>query len=366
MERIECITMKIKQKLRLGFGLLVLAVVVFGALSLMFLKQMSHNSALILEDNYSSLRIVRQMREVMDVSGLPLPPQAINEFESLLQQEENHLTEEGEKKIVTNLRRSFEVMKVSSLPLSVHQQAEQQLLTNLRSLADVNLDAVVRKSNTAQNAIQNAAMFIGLMAAICFFILFIIVFNLIGFFEEPFRQLTEGFQNISYRRYVNLLNYDRNDELGSLYTAFNDMVLNLDKYQKQFEEMLKIERLKVDALMKHSADPVLVVSADRKLIALNPAAETTLGLSSRTAVGKHLEMLPDHLLKEIAESKQNGEVLVLNNASYSLAREPIEVPPDHLSSLQEGEISVSGELVQEVLFLKKNESASDKLMNKAS
>ncbi len=47
--------MKVKTKLRLGFGFLFIVVLFFGATALFYIRQISENSNIILKNNYESL-----------------------------------------------------------------------------------------------------------------------------------------------------------------------------------------------------------------------------------------------------------------------------------------------------------------------
>jgi NtrC-family two-component system sensor histidine kinase KinB len=107
--------MKIKSKLRLGFGFLFVMVLLFGGFSGFYLKQISEHSKVILKDNYESLRFTREMRTVLDNQELPLSKDAISSFDEQLKKQEANITEPGEAGITRNIRKDFEAIKVSRL-----------------------------------------------------------------------------------------------------------------------------------------------------------------------------------------------------------------------------------------------------------
>ena len=64
--------MKVKNKLRLGFGFLFIVVLFFGAVTLFYIKQISNDAKVILKDNYESLSFSREMRTILDEQNLPI------------------------------------------------------------------------------------------------------------------------------------------------------------------------------------------------------------------------------------------------------------------------------------------------------
>ena len=64
--------MKVKNKLRLGFGFLFVVVLLFGMITLFYINEISNSAKVILKDNYESLNFTRDMRTVLDEKDLPL------------------------------------------------------------------------------------------------------------------------------------------------------------------------------------------------------------------------------------------------------------------------------------------------------
>lgn len=349
--------MKIKRKLRIGFGLLFLAVVFFGFLSLFFLKQMSQSSKIILKDNYASLKYVREMREILEENDLALTTSEINKFNTALKKEENNITEPGEKEVVTNLRNAFETFKQTSLPIVKQENTRNTILKNLGKIADINLNAIEIKSNKAEDSIRNATIYIGFLMAFTFIILFSLVFNLVGFFEEPFKQLTEGLRNIANKIPTATLDYDKNDELGDLYSAFNKLTLTINKFQKECDEKILIENSKAETVIKYSDNPIIVLNGYEEIISINAAAERIFGVNKNVVIGKKSSVLPaiDNFLRETSDIKTIDKNVKINNLNYKTYKESIVLPTDHISSLQEGEITVTEKTVEKIIVLKRND-----------
>jgi NtrC-family two-component system sensor histidine kinase KinB len=64
--------MKVKNKLRLGFGFLFVVVLLFGMITLFYINEISNSAKVILKDNYESLNFTRDMRTVLTSRTCPL------------------------------------------------------------------------------------------------------------------------------------------------------------------------------------------------------------------------------------------------------------------------------------------------------
>jgi len=85
--------MKVKNKLRLGFGFLFVVVLLFGMITLFYINEISNSAKIILKDNYESLNFTRDMRTVLDEQDLPLSAQNAAFFNTQLIKEEHNITE---------------------------------------------------------------------------------------------------------------------------------------------------------------------------------------------------------------------------------------------------------------------------------
>ena len=159
--------MNIKTKLRLGFGFLFLVVLSFGGISLYHIHQIAERSKVILKDNYKSLVYVNDMRIALDSQNGTINSINKSAFEKALKLEENNITENGEKAAVIVLKRAFEKIKVTSVSTDVMAEIRFQL----RNIDELNMNAIVKKNDTAQKATEKATIYLGITAFVCFIIL---------------------------------------------------------------------------------------------------------------------------------------------------------------------------------------------------
>jgi len=150
--------MKVKNKLRLGFGFLFIVVLFFGAVSLFYINQIANSAKVILKDNYESLNYSREMRTVLDDQELPLNATAINAFNKQLVNEEHNITEPGEGETAGNLRKAFVTLQNTTDDATL-KQTEKSIRKYLRDIEVVNMRAIVIKNEKAHKNVEDAVVF---------------------------------------------------------------------------------------------------------------------------------------------------------------------------------------------------------------
>lgn len=346
--------MKMKHKLHAGFWLLFVVVIFFGALSLFHLRMISKSNVVIVQDNYATLEYSNQMRTVLEERDLPLEPAAIEKFKSALSKEQNNITEKGEAEAVADLIRSFGILSNPSSGIEQQQAAAREVLKYLGRIDMLNLDAIERKSQNANQTIKNATTYLGAAMAITFIVLFSFVFNLAGFFEEPLRQITEGLEQITRKNYMTRLYLDRKDEFGEVSEAFNKMAKSLDKLSAENASRLIVEKLCTDAVLKQTPDPVIGINDKSEFIFINPSAEKLFGLNRKDASEVSISKLAE-------DSTPIGNILTYNSGDsvkikdshFHIEIQEIGVSSNDLSVLSSDMGSTSDKPVGKIYIFKK-------------
>ena len=97
--------MKIKTKLAIATGTLLLFIALLSALAIRQVHLLSDDTKNILEANYISLDYTRNMHKLLDKPDLSTND--IAAFETLLQQHNANMTEAGEQELTLNLKNHF-------------------------------------------------------------------------------------------------------------------------------------------------------------------------------------------------------------------------------------------------------------------
>ena len=324
--------MKIKTKLRLGFGFLFVVVIFFGAISLFYMNKISMSSKVILKDNYETLNYTSNMRAVLDEHQLPLSATAKKDFENDLELEGKNVTEKGEAEAVAALRKAYGNINNPASSRSDMQAAVTKLRSELRHIDKLNMDAIVRKNDAAQKAIEKAAMYVIFAASICFLILFSFIVNFPGFVANPLREFSEAIREISRKNYKQRLEFNGSDEFSELAVSFNAMAHELNKWENSNLSKIQSEKLRIEAIIEQMQDAIIGLNERKEILFFNKVAGELLNLNGETVIGQNAEVLmkKNDLLNRILQGKQTEKAMKIyadNKESYfQLEKREITVP----------------------------------------
>jgi len=324
--------MKIKTKLRLGFGFLFVVVIFFGAISLYYMNKISVSSKVILKDNYESLNFSGEMRKILDEGVIPLSQKEAEQFGIHLAKERNNITEKGEHESVLRLAEAYKIIIDPAKNISAKQLALNNARLQLRIIDEVNMNAIVRKNAAAQRGVEKAATYLIFAASMCFLILFSFVVNFPGFVANPLKEFSEAIKEISRKNYKQRLEFNGTDEFSELATEFNAMAAQLNKWENSNLAKLQSEKLRIEAIIEQMQDAIIGLNEKKEILFLNKVAGQLLNLSEKDIIGLNaLELMKrNDLLNRILQINSVDKPMKIyadNKESYfQLERREITVP----------------------------------------
>jgi NtrC-family two-component system sensor histidine kinase KinB len=323
--------MKVKNKLRLGFGFLFLVVLAFGLLSLIFINRLSTGAKVILQDNYNSLSFTREMRSVLDEHKLPLNVQALKVFEKQLIAEEHNITEPGERQAATALRTAFVKLRQNTDPKDL-QQAELEARRSLREVEIVNMSAIANKTAKANSSVDEATLVLALVGTFTFLVLFSFSVNFPGIISGPLNALLVGIREISQQNYNKRIHFTQNDEFAEVAEAFNDMAARLNEWQNSNLSTVMSDKLRIETIIEHMQDAIIGIDEKQEILFINTAAKKILNISERKMEGRSVSEIikSNELFKSILDVQQVGKPFKIvvdgHNSHFQLETREINVP----------------------------------------
>lgn len=323
--------MKVRTKLRLGFGFLFIVVLFFGATALFYIRDISENAKGILKNNYESLSFAREMRTVLDESDLPLSMAANFNFNKYLLLQEHNITEPGEKQLTKELRNAFKLLG-SSKSNSLNSQSVRQIRHNLREIERLNMRAIVRKNDNARASVNRATLFLGLVGSFTFLVLFSFSVNFPGFIANPLRALLEGIREIGQGNYNKRLHFEQNDEFAEVAMAFNQMASRLNDWENSNLATVLSEKRRIETIIEHMQDAIIGINENNEVLFMNDAARKTLSISDDKVIGQNTDKLVTHndlfrsILKDDTDVKPFKIVLDGKESYFQLQSSDIVVP----------------------------------------
>ena len=302
--------MKIKTKLRLGFGFLFIIVLSFGLIALFFLNELSDKSKVILKDNYKSLKYVSAMRNVVDENSFPLNAETAKIFELNLKNEAQNLTETGEKAAFQQLEIAYRALQNSSAK-AIRETDIKSVRSSLQNIEEVNMKAIYSKNEMANEASGRANLYIMIAATLSFMILFTFIVNFPGFVANPLAEFSSAIKQISKKNYKQRLNFENDDEFTELATSFNGMVVKLNEWENSNLSKIKSEKLRIEAIIAQMQDAIIGLNEKGEILFLNHLAAKLMNLDDEKVIGQNVKELikKNELLNRIIEPETEDKTL---------------------------------------------------------
>jgi signal transduction histidine kinase len=296
--------MTLRSKLLLAQAPTVLAVIAVGALASVANGKLARSSELILKDNYRSVLAAQRMKEAIErvdsavlflvageqAAGVRQADQYVPVFERELRAQEGNVTEVGEQQATQALRARWDLYRQrlnAFSPLAGEAQRRRAYFVELQPAflavkngADVilaiNQDAMLHKSERARRmarrldavmiAAATGACLLGLLSSL---VLTTRLLRPLGVLRLAARRLGEGDAQARAR-------VSGRDEIGEVAKEFNTMADRLAQYRQSSLGELIAAQQQSQAAIDSLPDPVLIFDPERRLIAVNHAAENNL------------------------------------------------------------------------------------------
>ena len=272
--------MHLKTKLTLGLVLLFGLLVLVSILGILNINALSTDANAILKDNYKTLEFVQRMQNALDY--LAVDPSNRETFATNLHYQQQNITEPGEGEATDGLARAFERLEKNP----ADSLAEADARRYLSQITEVNLQAMGKKNEQAQQTAEQTATLLGIIATFCIVIGFTFLLNFPGYIAKPIRQLTEGIQEIARGNYDQRIHLDRHDEFGELSAAFNDLAAKLDAYENSNLARILFEKKRLETVISALHDPIIGFDENYQILFANAPALTLLHLSAAKLLGK--------------------------------------------------------------------------------
>lgn len=308
----------IKTKLYIGLGLLAGFLILLWISGSIFINTLAQNSGAIIEDNIRSVTYAEQMEQSLSdiyteqidrLSNANSTPstndasttytQAVNRFDSLLAKQQANITEVGEQELTNHLRENYQNILTSYQALlnnsqsgiaGLNQQlmpAYQRVQQNLSQLTNMNVEAIHRKNNMAQQTASNVTLYMSIIGALCSILGIAMLIRFPSYIVDPIRELIRRIKKIANRNYDQKLELQTGDEYEELAVAFNQMAAKLQEYENSNLDRLMSEKRRVETIINHMNDAVIGLDADGFILFANDQAIELIGKPKKQLIGQY-------------------------------------------------------------------------------
>lgn len=297
----------LRQKISLGFGALLIIIIVIGTQGILHLSKLGISIDVILRENYRSVIACQQMKEALEridsgllfillgdtSEGEVLVRNNQAAFDKSLQAEQNNITLPGEgekaahlkelsgryeallKSIVdpsqpSGLRKETYFTRLLPLFGQIKGAADEILQMNQQNMSDANDRA--RKSAATARQRMYALLLIGTALAVVF------IFFTRKWILHPIHRLIQSADEIRRGNLDLVVAGDSRDEIGHLSEAFNAMAASLREFRRTDQaKLLRIQRATQQAF-DSLPDAVAVIDTEGKVEVATESARTVFGL----------------------------------------------------------------------------------------
>lgn len=307
--------MKIKTKLVLSLSLLFTLIIVLATLAIRQVRQLAEETSNILVANYQSLDYSRNMYKTLDEATVHFDRE---KFAFYLKQQQQNITEIGEQELTAELKDDFDVYCASPIA-----ENAAKLRGGLNSLMKLNMDAIKRKSLTAETTARQSILWLSFTSAFCLIVGFTLLINLPGYIANPIRQLTESIKQIAAKNYSQRVHNTGKDEFGTLAKSFNSMAEKLEEYSNSSLAKLMMEKSRIETLINNLSDPIIGLDEKNNVLFINEQALQISGLSNQDIIGCKAEelALKNDLLRTLFQKMLLGGAVPENMKIYSNNKE---------------------------------------------
>jgi hypothetical protein len=306
--------MKIKTKLILAFVFLLVEFLFVSLFSLYFIFKISQQNNLITKDNNLSINYSENMLQSIDKinnfnSSSIFNPHFVPDrkelslflinFEKNLVNEENNITETGEKELAQSVRENFEKLK-SLMSDSVRSSVEDksgyyysiliptvnEIKFALFAISDINMNAIVRKNQTANDTAGHSYIVLSVIASIFFLVFFVFIFGFPKYIADPIEILAKNVNEIANKNFKVRMAFSTNDEFGQISKAFNEIAVSLEEYNKLETEILIERKELAESIIRRMDEPVLILDVNQNIILVSLLAEKLLNLNVVNIINK--------------------------------------------------------------------------------
>ena len=313
--------MKIKTKLTFGVGLLFLLIILLALVSGWFVNSLKKDTNNILRANYFSLQFSRNM--ILALEDISKDSSAVANFQLNLEKQKKNVTEIGEGEATKTIVEHFENLKINPSDSTLSSLLRKDIAEVMR----LNMQAIERKSNLANDTAESAYLWISFAGAMCFIIAFILLVNLPGNIANPIKELTNSIKQIAAQNYHERVHFDEYNEFGELATSFNTMAQKLEEYSESKLDKIIQGKKRIETLINNMHDPVIGIDENKNILFINDEALVITGLKEADVLGKQIQdvavyndlvrtLTRDLLLPEKQRTEKVIKIFADNKESY--------------------------------------------------
>lgn len=266
--------MKIKNKISIAIGVLLMIIIMLGVFSVQTTNKMKRNTENILADNYNSVKYAQKMLSAIHTYKDD-SIKSIDQFAQNLELQKLNITESAEDDITYVIDAEFKRFLEHK-----NDQALMELAQNVNSLILLNGYAIEKKSSQATVTASDAFVWIVIFSVLSAIAALAMLLMIPKMLTKPIKALVDGIIEISNHNYNKRMSFDRKSEFGEVATSFNQMAKELEQFQKSSMASVISTKQYLEIVINSIDEPIIGLDNKKNIIFANNAASTILNMSN--------------------------------------------------------------------------------------
>lgn len=335
----------IKTRIQLGVSAFLLAIVVLGAASVFYLREIQKNAESIFTRNYVILEKSQRFAQYTHQfraswlnfsSGLDNNQTAIKklyngiyEVDSILIDQRHLAGGEVEPELMDSVQAALNIFKADFKKIRFVGSFDTTAISNLLladldhmievndQLAEILKADVLSRYDTTKQTVNRVITTMIILTISLSVLGFLLLWVIPGYIVGPLNELAIRISRIGNKDFSQRMKgLNKSDEFGMLANAFNRMANQLDDYeQMNITEMVK-EKKRIETIIDHLNEAILVTDEEGLVIWMNEQAEVLFGLPRKAILGIRLhDIQPINFSKEALLSRPDAKGASLFNFS---------------------------------------------------
>jgi len=296
--------MKIKTKITISIGSLLLLISFLGYYSAQSTAQLKRNTENILADNYNSVKYAQKMLWSLHHFSND-STMAYRTFLEYLSRQQHNVSENSENGITDNVKRLFEDYRSNPTYEKLISLSE-----SINKIILINVNAIEHKSQLASHSANIALMWVVILSSACVAIALLMLFSIPKTLTAPIKMLVDGILEISNHNYEKRLDIDDKSEFGEVASSFNEMAKELAQYQKSSLAKIISTKQYLEIVINSIDSPIIGLDNNKTILFANHSAASILNLPSDAMVNRSaldLSLTNDLLRRLVKGMGDNGQ-----------------------------------------------------------
>jgi NtrC-family two-component system sensor histidine kinase KinB len=287
--------MSLKLKIRLSIALMLVLLLGLGGYTFFSLQRLEGGARGIQRANFRSVEYGEQMLRALEaLQDQPTAQPPLQQLRRALTREAANITEPGELELVDTLTQQladYQRLVDDRAPAASQVTQLHRLRAATHRMMQLNARSFNRQTDQAAATARQARRTVLALLLLSTVVGLSLVVRLPRAVLRPLRRLRADVEDVASPGPATQVSIAKNDEVGAVALALNRAFGYMQDQRSVTRAALATERSRLESLIEHLDEGLLLLDPDRTVLLANPVARELLGREAAALVGRRAEDL---------------------------------------------------------------------------